>query len=31
MQARAEKEPCNEVMNDLLSAIDYEAWLFDIH
>src|SRR5512140_3527358 len=31
MQARAEKEPCNEVMSDLLSAIDYEAWLFDSH
>ena len=31
MQARAEKEPCNEVLNDLLSAIDYEAWLFDSH
>ncbi len=31
MQARAEKEPCNEVMNDLLGAIDYEAWLFDSH
>ena len=29
MQARAEKEPCNEVMGDLMSAIDYEAWLFD--
>ncbi|GAB1232533.1 UvrD-helicase domain-containing protein [Ferrigenium sp. UT4] len=29
MQARAEKEPCNEVLHDLLSAIDYEAWLFD--
>ncbi|MFA5371438.1 MAG: UvrD-helicase domain-containing protein [Sideroxydans sp.] len=29
MQARAEKEPCNEVLNDLLHAIDYEAWLFD--
>jgi ATP-dependent DNA helicase Rep len=29
MQARAEKEPCAEVMNDLLAAIDYEAWLFD--
>ena len=29
MQERAEKEPCNEVMNDLLAAIDYEAWLFD--
>ncbi len=31
MQERAEKEPCSEVMNDLLSAIDYEAWLFDSH
>jgi ATP-dependent DNA helicase Rep len=31
MQARAEKEPCSEVLNDLLSAIDYEAWLFDNH
>ena len=31
MQARAEKEPCQEVMNDLLAAIDYEAWLFDSH
>ncbi len=31
MQARAEKEPCNEVMGDLLSAIDYETWLFDSH
>ncbi|GAB1235666.1 UvrD-helicase domain-containing protein [Ferrigenium sp. UT5] len=29
MQARAEREPCNQVMNDLMSAIDYEAWLFD--
>lgn len=29
MQARAEKEPCQEVMADLLAAIDYEAWLFD--
>jgi len=29
MQARAEKEPCNEVLHDLLNAIDYEAWLFD--
>jgi ATP-dependent DNA helicase Rep len=31
MQARAEKEPCNQVLADLLSAIDYEAWLFDSH
>jgi ATP-dependent DNA helicase Rep len=29
MQARAEKEPCPEVMADLLSAIDYEGWLYD--
>jgi ATP-dependent DNA helicase Rep len=29
MQARAEKEPCPDVMADLLAAIDYEAWLFD--
>ncbi len=29
MQERAEKDPCNEVMTDLLSAIDYEGWLFD--
>ncbi|MDE2118695.1 MAG: ATP-binding domain-containing protein, partial [Betaproteobacteria bacterium] len=29
MQAHAEKEPCHEVMNDLLAAIDYETWLFD--
>ncbi len=29
MQSRADKEPCNEVMNDLLDAIDYETWLFD--
>ncbi len=31
MQARAEKEPCTDVLNDLMSAIDYEAWLFDSH
>ncbi|MDD2701809.1 MAG: UvrD-helicase domain-containing protein [Sideroxydans sp.] len=29
MQSRAENEPCNEVLNDLLEAIDYETWLFD--
>ncbi len=29
MQERAEKDPCNEVMTDLLAAIDYEGWLFD--
>ncbi|MBI5660312.1 MAG: UvrD-helicase domain-containing protein [Nitrosomonadales bacterium] len=31
MTARAEKEPCQEVMGALLAAIDYEAWLFDSH
>ncbi len=29
MQSRAEREPCNEVLGDLLTAIDYEVWLFD--
>ena len=29
MQARAEKEACAPVLADLMSAIDYEAWLFD--
>ena len=29
MQQRAEKEPCPAVINDLLTAIDYETWLFD--
>jgi ATP-dependent DNA helicase Rep len=31
MQERAEKDPCREVVDDLLAAIDYEAWLFDTH
>lgn len=31
MQERAEKEECTPVLNDLMSAIDYEAWLFDTH
>ncbi len=31
MQDRAEKEECTPVLNDLMSAIDYEAWLFDSH
>lgn len=31
MQERAEKEECAPVLNDLMSAIDYEAWLFDSH
>lgn len=31
MEARAGKEECTEVLSDLMSAIDYEAWLFDSH
>jgi len=31
MQERAEKEECTPVLNGLMSAIDYEAWLFDSH
>jgi ATP-dependent DNA helicase Rep len=31
MEARADKEECAMVMADLMSAIDYEAWLFDSH
>jgi ATP-dependent DNA helicase Rep len=31
MQERAAKEECMPVLNDLMSAIDYEAWLFDSH
>jgi ATP-dependent DNA helicase Rep len=31
MQERAEKDLCPEVLGDLLSAIDYEGWLFDSH
>jgi len=31
MQERAVKEECTPVLNDLMSAIDYEAWLFDSH
>jgi ATP-dependent DNA helicase Rep len=31
MAARAEKEACAGVLSDLMSAIDYEAWLFDSH
>ncbi|MBI5436174.1 MAG: UvrD-helicase domain-containing protein [Nitrosomonadales bacterium] len=29
MEARAVKEACAPVLADLMSAIDYEAWLFD--
>ncbi len=29
MQERASKEECTPVLDDLMQAIDYEAWLFD--
>lgn len=31
MESRAAKEECAPVLADLMSAIDYEAWLFDSH
>ncbi|MDO8413562.1 MAG: 3'-5' exonuclease [Gallionellaceae bacterium] len=31
MEASADKEECALVLADLMSAIDYEAWLFDSH
>ena len=31
MEARADKADCAEVLSDLMSAINYEAWLFDSH
>lgn len=31
MQERAGKEECTPVLSDLMTAIDYEAWLFDSH
>jgi len=31
MEARADREACAPVLADLMSAIDYEAWLFDSH
>ena len=31
MEARADKEECAPVLSDLMSAIDYETWLFDSH
>ncbi len=31
MEARAGKEACAPVLADLMSAIDYETWLFDSH
>ena len=31
MQDRAGREECTPVLTDLMTAIDYEAWLFDSH
>ncbi len=31
IQDRAEKDPCGELLDELLRAIDYEAWLYDTH
>ncbi len=31
IQARADKDPCGELLDELLRAIDYEAWLYDSH
>ena len=29
LEARAEKDPCSELLDELLRAINYEAWLYD--
>ncbi|MGA7749215.1 MAG: UvrD-helicase domain-containing protein [Gallionella sp.] len=31
IQERADKDPCGELLDELLRAIDYEAWLYDSH
>ncbi|MFZ2301020.1 MAG: UvrD-helicase domain-containing protein [Gallionella sp.] len=31
LQERADKDPCGELLDELLRAIDYEAWLYDSH
>ncbi len=31
ISARAEADPCDELLDELLRAINYEAWLFDTH
>jgi ATP-dependent DNA helicase Rep len=31
MESRAQKEPAGQVLEDLLRAIGYEAWLFEAH
>jgi len=31
IQERADKDPCGELLNELLHAINYESWLYDTH
>ena len=31
LQERADKDPCGELLDELLRAINYEAWLYDSH
>jgi len=31
IQDRADKDPCNELLDELMRAIDYETWLYDSH
>ncbi len=31
LEARADKDPCGELLDELLRAINYEAWLYDSH
>ncbi len=31
IQERADKDPCGELLDELLRAIDYETWLYDSH
>jgi ATP-dependent DNA helicase Rep len=31
IQERADKDPCNELLDELLRAINYETWLYDSH
>jgi ATP-dependent DNA helicase Rep len=31
IQDRADKDPCGELLDELLRAINYEAWLYDSH
>ncbi len=31
LEARADKDPCGELLDELLRAINYETWLYDTH